>query len=132
MSKDRKNLLVFGYGLGIISVIFGIGGLIKHGLGFFQIVLLFCSIIFISVTSFNPTALRPGYRLWMKVAHLIGGVVTAVVLIVNFILIFTPVALVLRITGRDHLQRDFSRKNKTYWVKREPIVFHKERYHQQF
>lgn len=132
MTKDKKNLLVFGYGLGLIAAIFAAGGWFKHGFGLPVVVLSLCSIIFVSVTALDWTALKPGYKAWMKVAHLIGGVVTTVILSIMFFLIFTPVGLLLRVLGRDHLQRDFSKRGVTYWEKRNKADFQKERYHQQF
>ncbi|MBF0504437.1 MAG: hypothetical protein HQL14_04965 [Candidatus Omnitrophica bacterium] len=132
MPKDKKNLLVFGYGLGIIALIFSIGGYIKHGLGTAVIVLLLCSVIFIGVTALNWMALKPGYQAWMKAAHLIGLIVTTVILSIIFLLIFTPISFILRFMGRDHLQRDFSRQGTSYWEKRNQTAFRQEQYHNQF
>jgi Saxitoxin biosynthesis operon protein SxtJ len=132
MSKDKKNLLVFGYGLGLIAAVFGIGGWIKHGFGLAVIVLLLCSIILVSVTILDCRALKGGYYAWMKVSHLIGGVMTMVILSAVFFLIFTPIGFLLRLMGRDHLRRNFSKKGLTYWEKRNQTGFRKQRYHQQF
>jgi len=132
MSKDKKDLLVFGYGLGLIAAIFGIAGWFKHGFGLAVIVLLLCSIIFVAVTALNWRALKPGYAAWMRVTTLIGGVVTTVVLSIVFFLIFTPIGIFLKLTGRDHLQRNFLNKATSYWEKRNKSMFQKERYHQQF
>lgn len=132
ISKEKKDLQVFGYGLGLIGAVFGIGAWVRHGLGLPAIVLIVCSIIFVATTALDSTALKPGYRGWMKVAHVIGSIVTTVILGLAFFLIFTPIGILLKLTGRDHLQRDFSKKDKTYWVKRDVAEFTKDRYHQQF
>ena len=132
MTKDKKDLLVFGYGLGLIGAVFGIGGWIKHGFAWPVIVLLSCSIIFITVTSLDWKALKVGYHAWMKVAHLIGGVVTTIILTGTFVLIFIPIGVFLKLAGKDHLQRSFLKKTGTYWEKRTQAEEPKQRYHQQF
>ena len=132
MNKEKKDLLVFGYGLGVIAAVFGIGGFLKHGLQLAPVVLLVCSAVFVGVTALDWTALRPGYKGWMKVAHLIGGVVTTVILGAVFFLLFAPIGLFFRLIGKDHLERKLDPLVKTYWHKRPQESFQKERYQQQF
>ena len=132
MDKEHKDLLVFGYGLGIIAAIFGVGGFFKHGLQPAVIVLMLCSIIFVGVTTFDWQALRPGYKGWMKVAHLIGTVVTTLILAAVFFAVFTPVAIALKIAGKDHLARRVNRSAKSYWRARPVAESSRERYWQQF
>ena len=86
MDKSQKDLLVFGYGLGVIAAFFAIAGTLKHGFGPAQAVLSACAVVFSVVTACRWEALRPGYAGWMKVAHLIGGVVTTVIDSGSFIL----------------------------------------------
>jgi hypothetical protein len=133
MDKEKKNLLVFGYGLGGIAAIFGIAGFLKHGAQPVQAVFLLCCIIFTSVTALNWQALRPGYKGWMKVAHVIGAVVTTIILATVFFAVFTPVAAALKVMGRDHLgRRKADRAAKSYWQNRPAVAREKQRYLQQF
>jgi hypothetical protein len=132
MSKEKKDLLFFGYGLGVIAAVFGVGSVIKHGWKTPGIILLLCSLIFIVVSVLDWKALKPGYQGWMKVAHLFGCVVTAVILSIVFFLIFTPIGIFLRLTGRDHLQRHFLKDANSYWEKRDKTIFQQARYHQQY
>ncbi len=67
-----------------------------------------------------PAALRPIYAAWMVAVFPIGWTVTQVLLIVIYFLIFTAVALVFRVTGRDALRRSFDRKAESYWIPRPP------------
>lgn len=115
MTKEHKELLYFGYGLSLISAFFGVGGWIKRGLHWPAATLLICCLIFVSVTTFNWRALRVGYTGWMKVAHLIGGIVTTVILTVAYFVIFTPLALVIHLRGRDHLNRQIDLNAESYW-----------------
>lgn len=132
MDKEKKDLLVFGYGLGIIALIFCAGGTLRHGWGLAQMVQAGCAFIFIAVTLLNWQALYPGYRGWMKVAHLIGGVVTTVILSTVFFLIFAPIGLLFRLIGKDHLDRKIDKLTPSYWHLRAKEDFVKERYTQQF
>jgi len=131
MDKEKKDMLFFGYGLGIISAVFAVGGALRHGFFLPQKVLLICSLIFFTVTALNWKALRPGYKGWMKVAHRIGGVVTVVVLTLVFGILFVPVGIFFRVIGKDHLRRKYD-AGKSYWQERLSGAVDRERYKQQF
>lgn len=132
MEMTRKNLVVFGYGLGLISAILGIGGLVKHGWGWAPLVLLVCSGVFIAVTALNWEALKPGYQGWMKVTGVIGTLVTSTILGLVFFLVFVPIRLCLRLGGKDHLKRKMDFKGETYWEARPTTAFDKKSYVQQY
>jgi saxitoxin biosynthesis operon SxtJ-like protein len=61
-----------------------------------------------------PAALRFVYTGWMIVAFPIGWTVSRVMLVLMFYVVFTPVALLFRLVGRDalHLRRA---TQGTYW-----------------
>ena len=132
MDKQKKNLLVFGYGLGLIAAVFAIGGAIKHGVHLTTFILWACSAVFITVTSLNWKALKPAYEGWMKIAHLIGGIVTTLILTIVFFVVFTPIGLILRLLGKDHLGRKLDPNAKTYWEQRNRGLFNKQDCHQQY
>ncbi len=78
-----------------------------------------------------PPALRPLY-IGLTLAGLpIGWVVSHVVLAAVFYLVLTPIGLVMRLMGRDPLQRRRKDEADTYWVRREPPADAK-RYFRQF
>jgi len=62
----------------------------------------------------SPARLGPVYRAWMGLAHAISRVTTPVFMGVIFFLILTPVGLVMRLFGRNPLQR--KDVNHSYWV----------------
>jgi len=61
-----------------------------------------------------PRAIRPVYQGWMIAAFPIGWTVSKVVLGATLYLVFTPVALVFRFTGRDALKLR-SKPSTSYW-----------------
>lgn len=82
--------------------------------------------------SFMPFFLRPAFRVWLKIAHFIGRVNTQVILTLLYYLVFTPYGMVMRLFGRDPLQRQLKSAG-TYW---EALKFEglkdKTRYEKQF
>lgn len=67
-----------------------------------------------------PRALAPAHRVWMTVGALLGWINTRLVLGIVFFVVITPIALVLRLVGRDAMQRAFDRGATTYRVRRTP------------
>jgi hypothetical protein len=81
---------------------------------------------------FAEPVLRPVHAAWMKFAHALGWLNTRLLLGVFFYLVLTPVALVLRLAGKDLLQQRLDRSARTYWIKREPAQFDPDRYERLF
>lgn len=53
----------------------------------------------------TPDSLRLVYRPWMRFAHVLGLVNTRLILGLIFFVVFTPLALLFRLSGRDPLDR---------------------------
>jgi hypothetical protein len=56
----------------------------------------------------------------MKFGELLNRVVSPIVMGVIFFAVFTPVAIVMRLAGRDALARGYERAAPSYWKRREP------------
>jgi hypothetical protein len=69
---------------------------------------------------FAPSLLRPIYVVWMALALPIGWVISHLLLLAVYYLVFTPVGLVLRLVGYDPLNRNFDRSARSYWISHEP------------
>lgn len=65
-----------------------------------------------------PIALKPIYVAWTTATFPIGWVVSHVVLALVYYGVLTPIALALRLSGRDPMGRRFDRAATTYWVRR--------------
>jgi carbamoyltransferase len=76
-------------------------------------VILFLSILW-------PRALRPIYLVWMIAVFPIGWLVSHVVLAAVYFGVFTPIGLLLRMTGYDPLGEKAQADDSSYWVKRPP------------
>jgi len=64
--------------------------------------------------------LAPAKRAWMKLGDILGRIVSPIVLGVIYFLIFTPVAVAMRLAGRDALKLRLERALPTYWIRRDP------------
>ena len=67
----------------------------------------------------------------MKFAHALGWVNTRIIHTLVYYLIFTPLALVFRVIGKDPMNRKFQ-AGHSYWVVRENAPFDRERARRQF
>lgn len=68
----------------------------------------------------RPLWLHPLNRAWTKLGVLMGRIVTPIVTGLLFFLIVTPVALLLRLLGKDPLRRAADPDAASYWIERRP------------
>ncbi|MEM6645390.1 MAG: SxtJ family membrane protein [Bacteroidota bacterium] len=67
-----------------------------------------------------PAVLRPVEKYWMKFAEVMGYVMTRVILTLAYVIAITPTGLIMRLRGKDLLNRRIDREAETYWVPTEP------------
>ena len=79
-------------------------------------ILVLFAAAFLLPALFFPQLLRPVERAWMAFAEKLGAVMTIVILVLSFYLIFTPVALVARLFGKKFLELGFESEKGSYWV----------------
>ena len=63
-----------------------------------------------------PMSLDPVYRAWMKIGLVLAWINTRIILGIMFYLIFLPVGLVLRLAGKDAMNRKLSKTQDTYRI----------------
>jgi len=78
-----------------------------------------------------PALARRFHVLWMKLAGVLGYVNSRILLSLVFYLIFVPYSLVMRVIGRDSLNRRKARR-ESYWIPRETTRQTKERFERLF
>jgi hypothetical protein len=69
---------------------------------------------------------------WMKVAGAIGFCVTTLLLTILYYGLFTPFAIIIRLSGKDFMARRLDGRLPSYWIKCAQEVKPKDRYLQQF
>ncbi len=63
-----------------------------------------------------PRTLRPLYKPWMILALVLGFIMTRILLVGIYVLLFIPIGLLMRLFGKDPLQRKLDPNAKTYWI----------------
>ena len=126
---DRKKLREFGWTLGAVFAAWGLWRLWKGGT--YGDVALGVSAFFIIFGTFCPAALKPIEKAWMALAEVLGAVMSRVVLSLLFFGVLTPIALILRLSGKDLMARRWGEKKDTFWVSRD-ITKTKEDYERQY
>lgn len=134
MKKTRdelKDLRQFGMVLAGILIVFGAIHFIKHRMIFTQ---WFCGVglIVLCLGLLVPRMLKNVYTVFLKVAHAIGWFNTRGILIMIYFLLVTPIAIVMKIFGKDPLNRKIDKNALTYWVKRPVPKTTKEQLEKQF
>jgi hypothetical protein len=79
------------------------------------------TVIFFFVTLIKADLLLPLNKLWMRFGLLLGIIVSPIVLGVLFFGIFTPIAYLMRLRGRDELHLKFMKKT-THWILRDESI----------
>ncbi|HZE14814.1 MAG TPA: SxtJ family membrane protein [Mycobacterium sp.] len=135
MKIDRdpgpRQLAVFG---ALLPVTFALLGLIVgHRLGFTgpRNGLWVAGALLSVAYAAAPRLRRPLYVGMSMAGYPIGWLVSHVILLVIFLFVVTPVALLLRSLRHDPMQRRFDCSAQSYWVPHRPAD-HPRRYYQQF
>ena len=120
-APDKQELRKFGF-------VFAIGLILIFGL-FFPWVLerptpswpWITGACFATTALVLPQALKPVFIVWMKIGHVLGWINTRIILGVVFFIIFAPVALFMRVLGRDPMHRQLDTTTTTYRIKSEKL-----------
>lgn len=79
------------------------------------------SLIFLLITLIKSDALLPLNKLWMRFGLLFGMIVSKIVLGIIFFGLFMPIAVLMRLGGRDELSLQFSQKVSHWKTRSEQI-----------
>lgn len=113
--SDRAFGFVFSAVFVILAVLLYRKGMVPYALGTFLV-----SLAFLIITLTVPRVLAPANRLWTYFGLLLHKVINPVVMGGIFFIVLTPVAVVMRIAGRDVVFRKPDQEAKSYWIEREP------------
>lgn len=81
---------------------------------------LIVATVFIVCAFFIPIALRPLNILWFKIGMLMYKVVNPITMALLYYFTVVPTGLVMRLCGKDPLNRSFDRDASSYWIDRDP------------
>jgi len=124
--KTIYNVWIYLYQALIFYVCF------QGGLGPVAKIFSVASVLVLSITIFKVDLLSPFYTGWMKVAHVIGEIITGLIMVIIYFAVFTPMGIFFRIIRKDFLDRTLNSEVETYWIKRDEKPNEPERYTKQF
>jgi len=105
----------------VFAVVFAIIGLLPLLFGRApRLWALAVAALFLAVALLVPGLLAPLNRLWLRLGLLLHRVVSPVAMGIVFFGVITPMALVMRLLGKDPLRLRFDRNAPTYWIERHP------------
>ncbi len=118
MKKSSRELRKFGITMAIACIVVG-------AILFFRdksawIYLAYISGFFLISGLLVPRILLPIEWVWMKIAFVLGIIVTNILLTLTFFLVITPIGLMMRLFGKDFLSLRFDKNTGTYWIPVEP------------
>lgn len=116
--KTNKDLRKFGITMAVACAVFG-------GLFWWQDKSVWTYFFYVAGAFLLsglavPRALAPIEWAWMKMAHAMGIVMTNVILILTYFLAITPIAILMKVFGKDPLNRKFDRDAASYWEAVDP------------
>ncbi len=76
--------------------------LISIGYGKQQLVLV--AIVFLLINMIKPLLYRPAAKIWLGLSHILGTIMSKIILTIIFFLLVLPVGLLRRMIGKDTLQ----------------------------
>jgi hypothetical protein len=114
IASSKADLRKFGVTMaGAFGLLGGLALWRAHG---FSVYLVAAGALFLAFGLVFPAALRPVQKIWMTLALLMGWVMSRVILAVTFFIVVTPIGLIMRLSGKDILDKRPGVRRDTYWV----------------
>ena len=92
---------------------------------------LLLSVMFVIISLTKADILLPLNKSWMFLGFLLSKIVSPLILGLLFFALITPVALIIKLIGRDELKLK-NKKNKTFWKPKEEVRDFKTFFNNQF
>ena len=117
---DTKRLRKFGFTVGGVFTAFAVLFFLrhKHHVPFYVSSVAGPTLLLGALVW--PRALAPVERGWSLLASVLGFINTRILLAFVFFVVLAPIALVMRVVGKDPLERRLDRRRPTYWRTRGP------------
>ena len=79
---------------------------------------LVVSVLFFLISIFQPSILKSLNFLWFKFGILLGRIISPIVMALVFVFAIIPTGIIIRLMGKDPLQRKFLKNKNSYWIPR--------------
>ena len=115
--KSRENNKGFGLLFFVVFLIIGLWPIINGDSP--RIIFFIIGLIFLILGLVNSKILTPLNKAWVKLGELLGKIIAPIVMAGVYFIVLTPISLIVRLFGKDLLKVKFSKKSKSYWIKRD-------------
>ena len=89
---------------------------------FFAFISLILAVVMFAITSICDKSLSLANKLWMQFGLLLSTITSPVICGLIFIIIFTPLGILMRLAGRDELKLA-AKVLPSYWIVKDPTQF---------
>ena len=107
----------FGVVIGLIAVVFGVSPLLHGDQPRLWLLIPGAALVLVGVL--KPGLLAPLNLVWFWIGKLLGMIVAPIVMMMVFFVTITPIAFIVRWSGKDSLRLRRQSAVDTYWIKRE-------------
>lgn len=105
----------------VFAVVFAIIGLFPYFKGNEPYLwALGAAFAFLIISLVIPRMLRPFNILWFKFGLLLHKIISPLIMGMVFFTVVTPIAIMMRLSGKDPLCLRFDANASSYWIKRDP------------
>ena len=80
------------------------------------------SAVFLILGLINSRLLTPLNVFWFKLGMILGAIISPIVMGIVFFIVVTPTGFILRIMGKDLLNKKYDKEKETYWIKRDTSI----------
>ncbi len=120
----------FGLFFSLFFIIFNV--YLYQGIIDYKIIILGIITTFtILATIFKPNILDPFNKIWMYFGFILGKIVSPIVLAIIFYILISPIAIIIKLMGRDELLLKVVPKD-SYWKSRNPKTIEPESFKNQY
>jgi hypothetical protein len=130
IKSTKKDLRSFGITVGTAFVILS-GILFYFEKSIYSLFLILGTSLIASGIIF-PVILKPLQKLWMILAVVMGFIMTRIILMFLFFIVFMPIGLISRAFGKQFLEMKWDKSQNSYWNIREKRPFEKSQCESQF
>ena len=94
--------------------------------------LLWPGLVVAVVGTIVPNVLRGLYFVWMTIGLTLGAIVTRIILTLVFVVAVVPIGLIMRLLGKDPMQRKLDPEAESYWIAKTYAIRDKSRLEKYF
>jgi len=130
IKSGKRELRNFGITMAVALAVIGSILLWRDSQNFKYLFYIAAAFLLLGLAA--PIVLKPLQKLWMTLAIAMGWVMTRVILLVLFYLVFTPVGLTARLFGKKFISTSFDPDADSYWITKEKTAPESGNYEKQY